>query len=96
MITLLFSCDKHTIFLTKSSGFLNKQEKILVVFNLLLQLIGLMISAYAKASSSLNVEEYKQRAIKAAEFLKTHACDANTNTLLRSCYVDGNGDIVNM
>lgn len=32
-----------------------------------------MITAYAKAASSLNVEEYKERDIKAAEFLKTHA-----------------------
>lgn len=55
-----------------------------------------MITAYAKAASALNVEEYKQRGIKAAEFLKTHAWDFNTNKLLRSCYVNENGDISNM
>ncbi|KAL4089161.1 hypothetical protein QTP88_024225 [Uroleucon formosanum] len=55
---------------------------------------GLMITAYAKAASALNVEEYKQRAIKAAEFLKTHAW--NNSVLLRSCYVNDNGDIVNI
>lgn len=57
---------------------------------------GLMITAYAKAASALNIEEYKQKAIKAAEFLKIHAWDSNTNTLLRSCYVNENGDISNM
>jgi len=55
---------------------------------------GLMIKAYARAASALNVEEYKQRAIKAAEFLKTHAW--NNGVLLRSCYVNDNGDIANM
>jgi len=58
--------------------------------------LGLMITAYAKAASALNVEEYKQRAINAAEFLKIHAWDSNTNILLRSCYVNENGDITNM
>lgn len=55
-----------------------------------------MITAYAKAASALNIEEYKQRAIKAAEFLKIHAWDINANKLLRSCYVNENGDISNM
>lgn len=58
--------------------------------------LGLMISGYAKAASAFNIEEYKQRAIKAAEFLETHAWNSNTNVLLRSCYVDENGDIANM
>jgi len=57
---------------------------------------GLMITAYARAASALNVEEYKQRAIKAAEFLETHAWNSNTNLLLRSCYVNDNGDIANI
>jgi len=56
---------------------------------------GLMITAYAKAASALNVEEYKQRAVKAGEFLKTHAWDSNNSVLLRSCYVNDNGDIAN-
>lgn len=55
-----------------------------------------MITAYAKAASALNVKEYKQRAIKAAKFLKTYAWDSESNTLLRSCYVNENGDITNM
>lgn len=55
-----------------------------------------MISAYAKAASALNVEEYKNRAIKAAEFLENHLWDSSTNILLRSIYVNHNGDIVNM
>jgi hypothetical protein len=55
-----------------------------------------MITAYARAASALNVEEYKQRAIKAAEFLETHAWNSNINLLLRSCYVNDNGDIANM
>lgn len=55
-----------------------------------------MISAYAKAASALNVEEYKQRAIMAAEFLNMHSWDSSTNILLRSCYVNENGDITNM
>jgi len=55
-----------------------------------------MITAYARAASALNVEEYKQRAIKAAEFLKKHAWNSNVNILLRSCYVNDNGDIANM
>lgn len=55
-----------------------------------------MISAYARAASALKIDEYKQRAVRAAEFLKTHAWDSNSNTLLRSCYVNENGDIVNM
>lgn len=55
-----------------------------------------MISAYANAASALNVEEYKQKAIKAAKFLKTYAWDPETNILLRSCYVNNNGDITNM
>lgn len=58
--------------------------------------IGLMITAYAKAASALNVEEYKQRAIQAAEFLETYAWDSDTNILLRSSYVNENGDIANM
>ncbi|XP_025424770.1 spermatogenesis-associated protein 20 isoform X2 [Sipha flava] len=57
---------------------------------------GLMITAYAKAASALNVEEYKQRAIQAAEFLETYAWDSNTNVLLRSCYVNENGDIADI
>lgn len=64
---------------------------ILIVF-----FSGLMITAYAKAASALNTEEYKQRAINAAEFIKTHAWDPNTNILLRSCYVNESGDITNM
>ncbi|VVC26655.1 Hypothetical protein CINCED_3A022649 [Cinara cedri] len=57
---------------------------------------GLMISAYAKAASALNVDKYKQRAVMAAEFLKMHSWDSSTNTLLRSCYVNENGDITNI
>lgn len=61
-----------------------------------MSLLGLMISAYAKAATALNVDEYKNRAINAAEFLKKHSWDSKTNTLLHSSYVDHNGDIVNM
>lgn len=57
---------------------------------------GLMISAYAKAASALNIEEYRQKATRAAEFLETYAWNSNTNSLLRSCYVNENGDIANM
>lgn len=57
---------------------------------------GLMISAYAKAASALNIEEYRQKATKAAEFLETYAWNSNTNSLLRSCYVNENGDIANV
>lgn len=57
---------------------------------------GLMLAAYAKAASALNVEEYKQRAIRAAKFLKTHNLDHNTNELLRTSYVNEKGDITNM
>lgn len=55
-----------------------------------------MITSYARAASAFNVEEYKQRAIKAAEFLEMHAWNSNINLLLRSCYVNDDGNIANM
>jgi len=57
---------------------------------------GLMITSYAKAATALNIKEYKQKAINAAEFLKTHVWDSTTHILLRSCYVDEHGDITNL
>lgn len=55
-----------------------------------------MLAAFAKAASALNVEEYKQRAIRAAKFLKTHNWDHKTNKLFRTTYVNEKGDITNM
>lgn len=50
----------------------------------------------AKAASSLNIEHYKQRAIKATKFLKSHSWDPNTGELLWTCYLNEKGDITNM
>ncbi|XP_050437313.1 spermatogenesis-associated protein 20 isoform X2 [Adelges cooleyi] len=57
---------------------------------------GLMITAYAKAAMALKCDEYKQRAVHCAKFLKSHAWNESTNMLLRSCYVNELGDIVNV
>lgn len=55
-----------------------------------------MISGYARAAEALNDESYTKRAVQAATFIKKHLYDAETNTLLRSCYTGVNGSVVQM
>lgn len=57
-------------------------------------ILGLMISGFAKAAIALNDEEYKKRAINAADFIKKYLY-TDKKRLLRSCYTE-NGKIVQM
>ncbi|XP_050531844.1 spermatogenesis-associated protein 20 [Daktulosphaira vitifoliae] len=57
---------------------------------------GLMITAYARAATAFKCEEYKQKAIQCANFIKFHMWDESTNVLLRSCYVNELGEINNL
>ncbi|XP_039290860.1 spermatogenesis-associated protein 20 isoform X3 [Nilaparvata lugens] len=63
-------------------------NKIITAWN------GLMISGYAHAANALNNEDYKKRAIRAAEFIKKYLYDREEKKLLRSCYTDKDGSIV--
>ncbi|XP_070186193.1 spermatogenesis-associated protein 20-like isoform X2 [Littorina saxatilis] len=54
---------------------------------------GLMISGMARGGQVLGDPELTKRAVKAAEFLQTHLYDADTNTLLRSCYTAEDGGV---
>ncbi|KAG1681219.1 SWI/SNF complex subunit SMARCC2 [Nymphon striatum] len=56
---------------------------------------GLMISAFAKAGQAFQSEEYTNRAIKAAKFIRSELYDASTQTLLRSTYAE-NGHLAQM
>ncbi|EDO35488.1 predicted protein [Nematostella vectensis] len=47
---------------------------------------GLMISGFARSGQVLGEEVYILRAIKAAEFVRTHLYDKSSGELLRSCY----------
>ncbi|XP_019349910.2 spermatogenesis-associated protein 20 [Alligator mississippiensis] len=47
---------------------------------------GLMISGFAQSGAILGKEEYVSRAMRAADFLRSHLFDASTGRLLRSCY----------
>ncbi|RZF47334.1 hypothetical protein LSTR_LSTR014375 [Laodelphax striatellus] len=63
-------------------------NKIITAWN------GLMISGYAHAANALNNENYKKRAIQAADFIKKYLYDRTEKKLLRSCYTDSDGSIV--
>ena len=58
-------------------------DKILTSWN------GLMISGFAVSGMALQNPDFTNKAVKAAEFLKTHMYDAENNTLLRSAYTEG-------
>ncbi|KAM6951185.1 spermatogenesis-associated protein 20 [Aplochiton taeniatus] len=47
---------------------------------------GLMLSAYARVGAVLGDKALLERAVQAANFLKTHLWDAQQQTMLRSCY----------
>lgn len=55
-----------------------------------------MISGYAKAAEALGNESYKERAVQAVEFIKSHLYNNDSKTLLRSCYTAANGDVTQM
>ena len=66
----------------------------LVLFSLI---VGMMISAFAKAGQVLGDESYVQRALEAIQFVQRDLFQAHThssatavsgNRLLRSCYVN--------
>lgn len=57
-------------------------DKIITSWN------GLMISGFAKAASALNDEEYRKRAVDAANFVKKYLY-TDKKRLLRSCYTEG-------
>ncbi|XP_077980427.1 spermatogenesis-associated protein 20-like [Glandiceps talaboti] len=54
---------------------------------------GLMMSGFAKAGQLLPSSNYTQRALEAANFIKTYMYDAATGCLLRSCYAGQSGDV---
>lgn len=47
-----------------------------------------MLTGYAVAAQVLRSEQYKNRAIKAAEFIKKYLWCESTGELLHCCYVD--------
>ncbi|XP_067006660.1 spermatogenesis-associated protein 20 isoform X2 [Anabrus simplex] len=63
-------------------------DKILTCWN------GLMISGFSKAGQALQDNSYIQRAIKAADFIKRHLYNPTAESLLRSCYRNSDGTIV--
>lgn len=54
---------------------------------------GLMISAYAKAGFVMKEQNYIDRALKAANFIKTHLYNEKEKSLLRCCYGEKDGNI---
>lgn len=57
---------------------------------------GLMISGYAKAGLVLKEQQYINRAILAANFIKKYSYCDKENLLYRSCYVGADKEIVQM
>ena len=56
-----------------------------------------MLSGFAKAAQALQMEEYKTRATKAANFIQTHLWQIDTKELLHCCYAsDDRENIVQM
>lgn len=53
-----------------------------------------MISGFAKAAQTLGDDQYAERAVKAAQFVKKNLYDAVNNKLLRSCYRGDNGGVI--
>ncbi|XP_065226347.1 spermatogenesis-associated protein 20-like isoform X1 [Planococcus citri] len=49
---------------------------------------GLMLSGYAIAAQALRNDDYKDRAIKSAEFIKKYLWNETSQELLHCCYVD--------
>lgn len=47
-----------------------------------------MLSGYAVAAQTLQNNEYRDRAIKAAEFIKKYLWSESSQELLHCCYVD--------
>lgn len=54
---------------------------------------GLMISGFAKAGFVLKDQNYIDRAIKAASFIRTNLFNEENKTLLRCCYKGDEGEI---
>lgn len=53
-----------------------------------------MISGFAKAGFVLKDQNYIDRAVKAASFIRTNLVNEDGKTLLRCCYKGDNGEIV--
>ena len=54
-----------------------------------------MLSGFARAGQVLDEAKYTERAIAAAEFIRTHLYNPETGELLRSCYTE-HGEISQM
>ena len=55
-----------------------------------------MISGYAKASQIIGDPVYKERLLKAVEFVHCNLYDPETDVLYRSCYVGDEGEVTHM
>lgn len=53
-----------------------------------LLVVGLMLSGYAVGAQVLQSEEYRNRAVKAASFIKKYLWSESDKELLHCCYVD--------
>ena len=54
-------------------------------------IVGLMIAAFASASSVLDRPDYLKQAIRAAQFVRTHLFFQDTSCLLRNAFRDSTG-----
>lgn len=83
---------KNNHFDIPSLVFFEGHKSIYIVWVTTLDFTGLMITGFAKAGQALQDENYIQRAITAANFVKKHLYNPTAETLLRSCYrgTDGN------
>lgn len=57
---------------------------------------GLAIAAFSKVGQALGEKSYIDRAVRAADCVKSNLYDSTTGTLLRSCYRDEAGNIAQM
>ena len=55
---------------------------------------GLMISGYARAAMILDDATYLDRAVRAAQFIRSHLYKLETGVLIRNGYRDDSGYVV--
>lgn len=55
---------------------------------------GLMISGFARAAQILDDATYLDRAVRAAQFIRTHLYKVETGVLIRNGYRDDSGYVV--
>ena len=55
-----------------------------------------MISGFARGGQVLQDQQYTDRAVQAANFIKDHLYNAESKCLLRSAYCDKDGGITQM